>query len=168
MVELFLGPEGHVFPATAIAVLLGGMLVLAAIDVWKQEIEDVATAALLILAAGALMFDDIQPGQWLSAILTAAVAFGVYLNLGLKGVFGGGDVKLSIVPAFVLGASNPLIGIWWIGCAIVLQQALFFIYRRTQRTPVRASGSAEPLVIPHVPAMAAATLAATAAFPPMW
>lgn len=162
--NLLIGIPGHVNPTITITVVIAGMLVLAAFDVWRHEVEDVATLALLVVAVVGLGIQGIQPAQWVSGVASAAIAFVVYLYLGTRGVMGGGDVKLSVVPALVLGASNPFLGIWWIGCAILLHQVLIFGVARSMPRPAGAS-RVQPMALPHVPAMAAAALIATVAFP---
>jgi Flp pilus assembly protein protease CpaA len=156
MLELLLGYEGRVVPTVTISVVLVGMLVLAALDVWRREVEDYATIALLAVAVVGMDLEGIVLEQWIGAVLAAAIAFMVYLRLGQRGVLGGGDVKLSVVPALVLGASNPIIGLWWIACAIVIHQAFFVVNARAQKAP---------LALPHVPAMALAALVSSVAFP---
>ena len=144
-----------VVPANTLLVVIAGLMLLAAIDVWREEVEDWAIAALLGIAVIGLHLEGILAQQWVGAVLAASVAFLIYLNLGQRGVLGGGDVKLSVVPAFVLGAANPLAGVWWIAGAILIHQALFVIIARTRRSRE---------AIPHVPAMAAATWASTFVF----
>lgn len=148
--------EGHTVPAVTISIVVAGMLVLAAVDVWRREVEDYAIVVLLAVAALGMHYEGISPEQWLGAGLASAVAFMIYLGLGQRGILGGGDVKLSIVPAFVLGASSPIIGLWWVACAIIIHQLFFIINTRVQKAPE---------AIPHVPAMAAAALVASIAFP---
>lgn len=155
LADLLIRP-GDVLPERTILVVIAGMLVLAAVDVWRCEVEDYAVIALLGTAAIGLHLEGIHPQQWLGSVLAAAIAFMVYLNLGQRGVLGGGDVKLSVVPAFVLGAANPVIGVWWIACAILIHQALFALYVRVHKTRE---------AIPHVPAMAAAAIAGAFALP---
>ena len=156
IVDFILGIEGHVVPVVTIYIVIAGMVLLAVLDVWRYEVEDYATAALLVVAVVGVAVEGILPAQWPGAILAAAIAFMVYLGLGQRGVLGGGDVKLSIVPAFVLGASNPIVGLWWVACAIILHQVMFHFSTR---------GEAAPKGIPHVPAMAVATVIAAVAFP---
>jgi Flp pilus assembly protein protease CpaA len=156
MLGLLFTHEGHVVPAVTISVVIAGMLVLAGVDVWRREVEDVAIVVLLGVAAIGMHIEGISLEQWLGAALASAVAFMIYLGLGQRGVLGGGDVKLSIVPALVLGAMNPVMGLWWVACAIVIHQLFFFINARVQK---------EAAAIPHVPAMAAAALVAAIAFP---
>lgn len=155
LAQLFIR-EGNVVPATTLLVVIAGMVVLAAIDVWRQEVEDYAVVGLFGIAAIGMRLEGIHPQQWLGAVLAAAIAFVVYLGLGQRGVLGGGDVKLSVVPAFVLGAVNPVIGVWWIAGAILIHQGLFFVASKLQKSRE---------AIPHVPAMAAATMVAAVAFP---
>lgn len=155
LVSLLIRPE-NVLPTTAILVVVVGMLVLAAVDVWRREVEDYAVLILLGISVTGMYLEGVQPMQWVGALLSAGIAFGVYLALGMRGVMGGGDVKLSVVPAFVLGACNPLVGIWWVACSILIHQVACVLYTRIRRR--RA-------VLPHVPAMAVATIVASVAFP---
>ncbi|MCI4659781.1 prepilin peptidase [Cryobacterium zhongshanensis] len=156
LLGLMMGSPENVVPTTTISVVIVGMLVLAALDVWRREVEDYATAALFGIAVVGAGLEGVHPQQWVGALLAAGIAFTVYLGLGRRGIMGGGDVKLSIVPAFVLGLSNPIIGLWWIACAIVLHQTFFAVNTRLRKAP---------LALPHVPAMALATLVASIAFP---
>lgn len=155
MAELLI-PQGNVVPEKTILVVIVAMLVLAAVDVWRREVEDYAIVALLGIAVMGMHLEGIHPQQWLGSALAAGIAFIVYLRLGQRGVLGGGDVKLSIVPTFVLGASNPIIGVWWVACAFLIHQALFVVITRSKKSRE---------AIPHVPAMAAATIVASIAFP---
>lgn len=155
LAELLLRP-GSVLPVATIQMVLAGMLVLAAVDVWRREVEDWAVVALLGVAAIGMHLEGIHPQQWLGAVLAGAIAFLVYLELGMRGVLGGGDVKLAAVPAFVLGAANPVVGVWWIACALLIHQGIHWLTARASR--FRGA-------IPHVPAMAAAAIVAAAAFP---
>ena len=162
---------GFVAPTIAITAALLGMLILAALDVWKQEVEDYATVALFVVIAGSLVIHDVAPAQWVGGLLAGAVAFLVYMNLGLRGVVGGGDVKLAAVPAFALGVSSPIAGLWWITCALLLHQLLIVIARRVSghaEGGARASAEAAPIAIPHVPAMALALVSSAVIFPPYW
>lgn len=155
LASLLIHPE-NVLPTMTTLVVIVGMLVLAAVDLWRREVEDYAVLILLVISVAGMYLEGIQPLQWLGAVLSAGIAFGVYLLLGMRGVMGGGDVKLSIVPAFVLGAGNPLVGIWWVACAILIHQVICVAYTRIRRR--RA-------VLPHVPAMAAAAIVSAVAFP---
>lgn len=163
MTELFLGPANAVAPHVAIAVALVGLFVLAAVDIWREEVEDWATAILLVAVASTLVAIDITPGQWLNAILSAAATFTIYLWLGTKGVMGGGDVKLSLVPALALGAANPFLAIWWIAAAIAMHQVLG--YAVSLSVEGRAIKRSQAIALPHVPAMAIAATLATVVFP---
>lgn len=155
LAELLIRP-GNVLPETTLLVVIAGMLVLAVVDVWRREVENYAVLALLGIAVTGMYLEGIHAQQWIGAVLAAAVAFAVYLHLGRRGVLGGGDVKLSVVPAFVLGAGNPVIGVWWIACAILIHQVIFALHARARKSRD---------AIPHVPAMAAATIVAAVAFP---
>lgn len=155
LVALLIQPE-NVLPGTTMWVVIAGMLVLAAVDVWRREVENYAIAALLGIAVTGMYLEGIHPQQWLGAFLAAGIAFAVYLHLGRRGILGGGDVKLSVVPAFVLGACNPVLGVWWVACAVLIHQVIFAVWARARRTRE---------AIPHVPAMAAGTILAAAVFP---
>jgi len=156
LTNLVLGYDEHIVPTMTISVVIVGMVVLAVLDVWREIVEDYAIVVLLAVAVVGLDLEGIHPQQWLGAIVVSAIAFMIYLSLGHKGVLGGGDVKLSVVPAFVLGASVPFIGLWWIICALALQKG--FAY-------VSSGGRKVSVAMPHVPAMALATLLASVAFP---
>jgi Flp pilus assembly protein protease CpaA len=158
------GADGHVTPLVTIWVVLVGMLVLAALDVWRQEVEDVAIIAILVLAVAGFTIEGVTVIQWVGGVLAAAVAFLVYLNLGVRGVMGGGDVKLASVPAFVLGVCSPVLGVWWIAGAILIQQVLTLALARRPKASA-AGASVVPAALPHVPAMAASMLIAIVAFP---
>jgi Flp pilus assembly protein protease CpaA len=163
--EALLSFQGHVTPMITITVVIAGMIILAALDVWRHEVEDYAIVALLVLATGGMLLEGITLTQWLGGILSAAIAFLVYLNLGMSGVMGGGDVKLSVVPAFVLGASSPLLGLWWIAGAVLVHQLLMLLLARRPRAALAGSMRPAAIALPHVPAMAGAMVIATVAFP---
>jgi Flp pilus assembly protein protease CpaA len=148
--------EGHVMPTVTLTLILVGMLALAALDIWRREVEDWAIIVLFAVAVVGLDLEGITLSQWSAGLLSAAIAFAAYMYLGQKGVLGGGDVKLSVVPAFVLGASHPLMGLLWILFAIVFHEGLMYLNSRVQK---------EMAAIPHVPAMALAALVASMAFP---
>jgi len=144
-------------PATALTVAIAGMLALAVVDLWREEIEDWATIALAVATVSALAYDGVSAAQWVAAALSAAVVFLAYLELGMRGVMGGGDVKLAAVPALTLGAVSPFLGVWAAAVAILLQQVL--LRASTWRARPPAGGA-----LPHVPAMAAALIAAAIVF----
>jgi Flp pilus assembly protein protease CpaA len=146
----------HTAPLVTITLAMVGMIVLAGCDVWRREVEDYATIAFLAVVVVGMDLEGLSSSQWVGGVLAAAIAFTFYLGLGQKGVVGGGDVKLSIIPALVLGASNPVIGLWWVACAVLIHQLFFYVNTRVQK---------EPAAIPHVPAMAAAVLVSVVAFP---
>ncbi|ROR76113.1 Flp pilus assembly protein, protease CpaA [Plantibacter flavus] len=156
MLELLTAGQGFHIPAVTVLVIIFGMLLLAAYDVWRREVEDIAVVALLGLATIGLHVEGVTGLQWLNALLVAAIAFGLYLELGQQGILGGGDVKLSIVPAFVFGALHPMIGLWWIASTILIHQTFFAINARVNRTRTG---------IPHVPAMAVGALVTSLIFP---
>lgn len=166
MVSLFVDAQPRVDVTTTVTLVIVGMLILAVVDLWKQEVEDVATAALLAVASCSLAFQGVSLEQWLSGVLSAAVSFLIYLHLGTKGVMGGGDVKLSVVPALVLGAANPFLGVWWVACGLLLQQVIHVLVQRVGPPRAATTAYATPLVLPHVPAMAGAMVIATVIFPP--
>ena len=166
MIEtLLLGPANVVIPTTTILIVIAGMFVLAGLDVWRYEVEDVGIVALLLVGVAGLTQEGILPTQWVSGLLAAAVAFLVYLNLGMRGAVGGGDVKLAVVPAFVLGAANPIVAIWWVACSLLLHQLLIVAARRFTARPATSGGAkAAPIALPHVPAMAVSMYVASSLF----
>ena len=155
---------GSVTPAITLIVVIAGVLALAAWDIWRHEVEDWATAGLLGAAVIGLSAEGISASQWLSGAASAALAFGVYLYLGMRGLMGGGDVKLAGVPALVLGASNPFLGVWWLSMSFLIHQAIVVTVRRSAIRAGEGAVSA-PVALPHVPAMAAAMVLATVVFP---
>jgi leader peptidase (prepilin peptidase)/N-methyltransferase len=156
LLGLTLNDEGYVMPTITVSLVLAGMVVLAVLDVWREEVEDYGIVVLAGVAVIGVHLEGIRPEQWLGAFLAAAIAFLVYFDLGLKGGVGGGDVKLSLVPAFALGAGDPLIGMWWIIGSLLIQAVLSSITTRVQKAPA---------AMPHVPAMALATLILSIAIP---
>lgn len=162
MLQMLL-PSGHLIPTVTLTVVAVGMLVLAAADVWKQEVEDWATMLLAFVAVAALVAEGIAPQQWVGAILGSATTFALYLLMGLHGYMGGGDVKLAAVPGLVLGAVHPFLALWWVAASVTIQQALFLAIARTSRV---ATGKPASVVaaLPHVPAMAAGILVSTLIF----
>lgn len=164
MLQLF-SSAGPATPTIAIYTVIVGVLVLAALDIWRREVEDLATVALLGITLAMLAITGINAQQWISAILSGAIAFCVYMLLGMRGVMGGGDVKLSPVPALVLGAASPFLGVWWICAAILIQHAFHLVLARRRRAVLAHGAQADAAVLPHVPAMAAAMLVAVGIFP---
>lgn len=149
---------------TTLLIVIAGLVLLALYDLWKQTVEDWAIVALLGIAVASLAFEHITLAQWTGAILSAAAVFLIYLMLGTRGVMGGGDVKLSIVPGLVLGAVNPLLGIWWVAGSIVVHQVFHLLVVKTAGKP--AGGTvAVPVALPHVPAMAVGMMLAVTLFP---
>lgn len=131
--------------------VLLALVVAAVIDVSVQWIPDTFTAvagAALVLAS---IHAHITLQQSVDGLLTAAVVFLLYLELGVRGIIGGGDVKLAPIPAAVLGAVNPVLGLWWFVSTIALQ-GLFSLTGKALKQPVG---------IPHVPAMALTFVAAS-------
>lgn len=161
MLDLLSG--AHVTPTFTFLLVSVGLLVLAAIDIHTREVEDYATAMLLAVTTLSLLWEGVSAGQWASGLLSAAVAFLIYLALGMRGVLGGGDVKLSAVPALLLGAANPFLGVWWVAASLLIQHGFFLMARSPagKAEPAQAETSA----LPHVPAMAAALLTAWTIFP---
>ena len=151
-------------PTVAVSVVIVGLVALACYDLWKQTVENWSIVALLGVAVGAMSFEHISAQQWLGAVLSALVVFMIYLALGTRGVMGGGDVKLSIVPGLVLGAVSPMLGLWWAASSIVVHQAFFFLVARTPRR-AEATSDAAAVALPHVPAMSVAMVLAVTVFP---
>lgn len=137
-------------PTTAILILLVGMTLLAFVDVHRQEVEDWATAVLGLAVIWGLHFDGISVNQWVWGAVSAAAVFLAYLELGTLGRMGGGDVKLSPVPALVLGAINPLLAVWSVALAFSIQSG----FQVVNRFVVKAESPA----MPHVPAIFAASV----------
>lgn len=163
MAALLLGPGDTATPLIAIAVALIGLFVLAAVDLWREEVEDWATGILLAAVVGALLVAHITPGQWVNALLSAAATFAIYLWLGTKGVMGGGDVKLSVVPGLALGAVNPFLAIWWVAASIAIHQLMG--YAASLSIDGRGMSHTRAIALPHVPAMAIAAALAVMVFP---
>jgi len=164
MLQLLMGPD-HVFPMLTITAVSMGMLVLAVVDVWRQEVENWATGLLLAITLAGLWLQGIAASQWAGAVLSAATVFTLYLLMGMYGLMGGGDVKLSVVPGLVLGAMHPFLGIWWVAASIAVHQVLF----KLVAVGARAAGDARQRsveALPHVPAMTAAILFSTLVFHP--
>lgn len=136
-------------PATALTVLLTGMAVLAVADVLYEKVEDWATGLLAIAVFAALLYDGVPAGQVIGGLVAAAVVFVLFLEIGVTGRMGGGDVKLSPVPALVLGTISPLLAFWWVGVAFAIQAVA--------QLAAQPSGQAKTAIaIPFVPAMAIA------------
>ena len=152
-----------VVPTTTILVVIAGLVVLGVLDMWRQRVEDWASAALLLLAIAGLGWEGVSVSPWVGGVLSAGVAFCVYLWLGTRGVMGGGDVKLAIVPAFVLGAVSPWFAIWGLLAANAIHQVLIIAIAKTTKSTAGTAG-AVPLALPHVPAMAVGTLATVVLF----
>lgn len=144
---------GIVMPTTAILVALVGMTILAFADVHRQEVEDWATLALAAAVVIALNADGISTVQWTWALLSAAAVFLSYLEMGTFGRMGGGDVKLSPMPAAVLGAMNPLLAIWAVALAFSAQSGFQVVNRHVLKVQSAA--------MPHVPAMLVGFFGAT-------
>lgn len=156
---LALLPAAHTAPTLTFILVSVGMLALAVADIIRREVEDFATIALLIVTVGGLAVEGISAEQWASGILSAAVGFTVYLALGTRGVLGGGDVKLSLVPALLLGACNPFLGVWWVAASLLIQHVFFLTAR------FATSGESSVVGLPHVPAMTTALMVAWVLFP---
>jgi prepilin signal peptidase PulO-like enzyme (type II secretory pathway) len=139
-----------VIPTTAFAVSLVGLAVLAFVDVYTRKVEDYATLVLAFAVIFALRHDGISAEQWAWGAASALLVFGTYLELGTSGRMGGGDVKLSPVPALVFGAVNPLLAIWSVALAFSVQSAFQIVNRHGFKNPSPA--------MPHVPAIFAASL----------
>lgn len=141
---------------TAISGVLILLVVLAFVDVATHTVPNsvslLATAGVVWIAAAA----GISPQQWLGGILAALIVFLFYLELHLDDFFGGGDVKIAIVPAFALGIVSPLIALWWVSMAIAIQ-SIFSLTNRALAGDLRRH-----IPLAHLPAMAVAFSAAGA------
>lgn len=139
-------------PATALFVLLAGMAILAIVDLASEVVHNWSTAALACFVIAALLFDGITAEQWLAGSLTASAVFAFHLFLGTRGQIGGGDVKLSPVPALVLGAVHPLLALWAVAFSFASHSAVQLSTRPTAGTAV---------ALPFVPSMFVGAGAAT-------
>ncbi|WP_311245423.1 MULTISPECIES: prepilin peptidase [unclassified Microbacterium] len=165
MLEALATPSGVVtIPTITALVVIVGMFVLAGLDIWRHEVEGYATIILAGVAAAGVTLEGISAQQWVAGLISAALAFTVYLALGIRGVMGGGDVKLAAVPAFVLATINPVLGAWWVGVSLLIQQLFFTAARLSVR---RTAGDTRnvTVVMPHVPAMTAGMVIAVSIFP---
>lgn len=165
MASLFNDSLMHVVPSLTILAVCGGMLVLAVFDILREEVEDVATIALAATTVIGMTLEGIAASQWITGIVSAVIAFTAYFWLGIQGKMGGGDVKLVGVPALVLGAANPFLGLFWVVLSIFVQQCTFLLWR--VMVPVGQSGSTTKTVarLPHVPAMAISLVVSVSFFP---
>lgn len=164
MLSIFNDSLTHVVPSLTILVVCGGMLVLAVLDVLREEVEDVATIALAAVAVIGMSVEGVVTSQWITGLVSAAIAFTAYFWLGIQGKMGGGDVKLVAVPALVLGAANPFLGLFWVVVSIFVQQCIFLLWRVV--VPAGQQGSTSVVTaLPHVPAMAASLVISVSIFP---
>ena len=147
---------GLIIPVTAFAVLVFGMVLLAVADIRTKEVDPWSTAALAFAAVVALFSDGVTVSQWTSGLISAVLVFILYLEMGMRGKMGGGDVKLSPLPALVLGTISPFLALWAVALAFSLQATLQFAVRPQ-------SSFAAPVALPHVPAICVATTVSAAA-----
>lgn len=152
MVEMFLAPAASVVPAVTLIGVATAMIVLAAIDLWREQLHDLVTVLVLLAALAGLSLEGIAPAQWVGAVGSAVVVFLTYLALGLRGAMYGGDVKLSPLPALVLGAVSPVLAFLWLTSTFAVQTLFHGVAARLQAQP--AVGPSVPTEMPHVPAMA--------------
>jgi prepilin signal peptidase PulO-like enzyme (type II secretory pathway) len=129
------------------------LIVASIIDLAVQWIPDSLTAVAAGAVAASAFYAGITVHQVVIGALCGVLAFLVYLELGVRGIFGGGDVKLVAIPAFILGAVHPLLALWWFTATIGLQGALS-IGNRALKLPAG---------VPHLPAMTV-TFAAASCF----
>jgi len=108
----------------AVMALIGfGLGALARIDKVFHTIKNEHTITLAALAVpltviSAFYGGDIWDLAWAAG--TAVVVFGIFIVLILITGFGsGGDIKLSPVPAFALGAISPIAAILWLFLAFI-------------------------------------------------
>jgi prepilin peptidase CpaA len=97
----------------AYAVLL---VVAAAFDVWRFEIPNTVSIALIVLFLGAGL---LGPGatDWLSHGGAAILVFAIGLVMFRFGIAGGGDVKL--MAAIALWVGLPLLPLYLVGVALL-------------------------------------------------
>lgn len=134
-------------PELAALVVLAGLAALAFVDVERRTVDPWATALLGWATVFAAAHDGLTAGEWLTGVVCAGLTFLAYLELGVAGQIGGGDVKLAPIPAFVLGSANPLLALWWFAAAGATQTMLQLL------TSGRRGG-----FVPHLPAMLAAMM----------
>lgn len=104
------------------ALLALACLFAAAIaDMWRFEIPDGLSIALLVTAAG---YGIVTPGfGWISHIAAPLIMFGVGLLLFSRGWMGGGDIKLLVAIAAWTGLSGlplQLVGVALAGGGLAL------------------------------------------------
>ena len=129
-----------------IAVVIG-----AIIDVSIRWIPDTFTAVTAGALVASALHAGITPTQTIDGVLCAIIAFLVYVELGVYGYFGGGDVKFIPIPAAILGAVSPALALVWFTATIGLAGGL--------SATGRAMGL--PAGIPHLPAVAVTFAAAS-------
>lgn len=143
--------------ALAITTLLGaGLGVLGYLDHCTQLIRNRHT--LVFAGFGAVLLLATQPFTdhqiLLPALLCAVVTFGFFLLLAMyTGFAGGGDIKLSPVPAALLGAISPLAVLMWLLFTFVfcLAGMIFFRItdpsrRHTAMGPYMAAGAVAAII----------------------
>jgi prepilin signal peptidase PulO-like enzyme (type II secretory pathway) len=142
-----------IWAAAPVNLVLLFLIVAAVIDLAVRWIPDTLTAVAAGALAASAFHADITVHQVIIGALCGVLAFLVYVELGVRGIFGGGDIKLVAIPAFILGAVHPLLALWWFTASIGLQ-GLLSIGNRALKLPAG---------VPHVPAMAI-TFAAASCF----
>lgn len=135
----------EVLPTTAVLVALLGVGLLAFEDVRTRKVDGWSTIVLAVSVCFAFLIGGVSLTQWLWAAGCGAAAFLLYLELGIAGRMGGGDVKLIPIPVAVVAAINPVLAVW----SVLLIFAVQNVLQLTNRLVFRS----RDLSLPHVPAI---------------
>lgn len=107
----------------------------------------VAVAAI----AGVSIFDGgLMTGAMALAGAAGAFIFMFILALSKMGIVGGGDIKLSPIPAALLAAWNPLAPVLWLFCTFVLVLGSM-ITTRLRKAPLEARAMAPHMALALIP-----------------
>ncbi|KQO98704.1 prepilin peptidase [Leifsonia sp. Leaf264] len=139
-------------PIAAFLIVLTGLAYLAFVDAKRLEVDGWSTAALAAATLIAFRVDGLTGWQWIWAAAAGALVFVFYLELGVEGRVGGGDVKLAAIPAAVIGTVSPMLAVWAVLVAFGVQSFLRLLARIFVGPSVTE--------LPHVPAMFAGFAAA--------
>lgn len=142
----------------AVAALGLGIGALAAIDYKTRTVKDEHNIVLAIVTVGLTIYGASQT-EWFTLLtggIGVIVCFGTFFALIFLTHFGsGGDIKLSPIPAFVLGAINPLAGVAWLFVAMIITGISLIIAIKTQKMLWHLPGFALsiPITLAIVPAL---------------
>jgi hypothetical protein len=140
---------------TPLAVAGFGMGLLGYFDHVTRLIRNRHTLAFGAVTAAALAaaLAPAGPGAWIPVLATAAGAFVFLLVLSaISGFAGGGDIKLSPVPAAALAACFPLTAVLWLLLTFVLVLAGQIAARLT-RSDARHAAMAPLMAAAMIPAV---------------